>query len=218
VIYPRSWVIPLMVCAVLAYVAVAALGLANGRVRVADVVAGVLAFLAVAIVVVALVLAIELRTRAGLGPRWDLLFRYDQALLTGLSAVAILIGGAIFAWTSRRWSWEGLGLGVLGCWLVATVASSLWLAGGSYAFVWPLLGLLAGQAVSFVVPHGGRIAVLASWAGSVPMFLVFLTILPGFFDALNLPMAAPLMIPVLLAAGALVPMVSQVLGSRPRPV
>jgi hypothetical protein len=42
-------------------------------------------------------------------------------------------------------------------------------------------------------------------------------ILPGIFDGLNLRMAVPLMIPVLLAAGALVPLAGQVLTSAARP-
>ena len=91
------------------------------------------------------------------------------------------------------------------------MATSLWLTGASYAFLWPLLAILAGQAVTFAVPRGGPIAVLASWLGSVPLLLLHTMIFPGLFDGLNLRMAALLMIPVVLVAAALVPMAGQVL-------
>ena len=215
-IYPEAWVIPLMVIAVLGSVAVTTLGLFGKRVRVVEVAAGFGLFPVTAVAAGVAVFAIWSALAGVLGTRVRLLFRYDLALLTGFSTLAVLIGGAIFVRASRRWSLEGLGLGVLFWWLAATVAASLRLPGGSYALVWPLLGLLAGQAVGFAAPRGGTIAVLASWLGAVPLLLIFLTILPGFFDALNLRMAAPLMIPVLLAAAGLVPVLGQVAGTRPR--
>ena len=88
-----------------------------------------------------------------------------RALLDRSAVIAVGIAGAIFAWAGRRWSWEGLGLGVLGWWLAATVATSLWLPGVSYAFLWPLLAILAGQAVAFLLPQGRYGRVLASWLG-----------------------------------------------------
>ncbi len=99
-IYPTTWVVPLMGFAVLAYLAVMALGLLKRRVRFAEIVAGFLTFLAVLIVVVCVVSLIWIGMSAALGVRRDLLFRYDQLLLTGFSAVAILIGGVIFTWAS----------------------------------------------------------------------------------------------------------------------
>ena len=113
----------------------------------------------------------------------------------------MLVAGAIFRRIGRRWSWEGLGLGVLGWWLAATVATSLGSPGMSYAFAWPLLAILAGQAVAFRVPRGGRAAVLASWLGALPFLIIHMMILPGLFDGLNLRLTALLMVPVVLAAG-----------------
>ena len=94
--------------------------------------------------------------------------RYDVALLTGSAVVAVLVAAAVFAWSSRRWSWEGLGLGVLVWWLAATAATSIWMPGASYAFVWPLLAILAGQAVAFLVPRGGPVAARGLVAGRRP--------------------------------------------------
>jgi hypothetical protein len=42
-------------------------------------------------------------------------------------------------------------------------------------------------------------------------------ILPGIFHGLNLRLAGPLMIPVVLVTAALVPLAAQVSSPRPRP-
>jgi hypothetical protein len=212
--YPMTWVVPLMACAVLGYVAVTMLGVWKGRVRIAELGAGLGLSLVAGFAAIAAVAVLWSLVALGLARMGVPALRYDLPLLTGFSAVAVAIAAAIFAGASRRWSWEGLGLGVLAWWLAATVATSRALPGGSYAFLWPLLPILAGQAVSFAAPRGGTIAILASWLGAVPLLLVYLAILPGLFDALNLRMALYLMIPVLFLAGALVPMAAQVLAPR----
>ncbi len=200
----------------LAYLVVIALGMARGRVRLAEIVVGFGVFL---VSLVAAMIAADLL--------WfvvrDILLNLgmpfvglDYPLLPIFSIAAVLVAGAVFVRASRRGSWEGLGLGVLGWWLAATVATSLWLPGASYAFLWPLLGILTGQAVAFLVPRGGAVAVPASWLGAVPLFILHTMILPGLFIGLNLRLTALLMIPVVLIAGALVPMAGQVVGSRGR--
>jgi hypothetical protein len=205
-----------MGCAVLGFLGVTALGLLKGRVRLIEVAAGFGTFL-VASVAAVVVVGITWYVLGGVLVRMDVpVLRYDLTLLTGFAVLAVVIAGAILAWSSRRWlwGWEGLGLGILGWWLAATVATSLWLTGASYAFVWPLLAILAGQGVSFLVPRGGTAALLASWLGVVPLLVIHAMILPGIFHGLNLRMAAPLVIPVLLVAGALVPLAGQVLNRR----
>lgn len=228
VIYPRTWVLPLSGCTAVAFIAVVSLGIIRQRVRFAEVAAGFLVFpIAVAATLIAagvfwallsniLVRVGVILIRSDLGRTGMPVSRFDVALLTGSSLIAVGIAGAICAWCARRWSWEGLGLGVLGWWLAATVATSFWLPGASYAFVWPLLAILAGQSVAFTVAKGSAAALLASWLAAIPLFLTHLLILPGLFHGLNLRMATLLVIPVLLFAAALLPMVGQVLISRIR--
>jgi hypothetical protein len=230
VIYPMTWVVPLSGCAVLGYVAVVALGVLRQRVRFAEISAGFVVFLlamvAAFVTVGTLWFALGdilgrmgvTMLRSDLGRTSMPVSRFDVALLTVSSAIAVGIAAAIFAWSSRRWLWDGLGLGVLGWWLAATVATSLWLPGTSYAFVWPLLAILISQAVAFTVVRGSMIALLASWLGAMPLLVIHLMILPGLFQGLNLRMAAPLVIPVLLFAGALVPVAAQVLILPPHAV
>jgi hypothetical protein len=84
--------------------------------------------------------------------------------------------------------------------------------GASYAFVWPLLGILAGQTVAFAIGRGRLIALIAAWLGSIPLLLIHPMIIDGIFNGLNLGLAPLLMIPVVLAASALVPMAGQISG------
>jgi hypothetical protein len=225
-IYPRTWVVPLGACAMVAFVAVVGFGVMRHRVHFSEIVAGFLVFLLAVLATTAFVGALwfalgdtlskvgVVTIRSDLSSTGMPVSRFDIALLTGSSLIAVGIAGAIFAWSARRWSWDGLGLGVLGWWLVATVATSLYLPGASYAFLWPLLAILAGQAVGFAVAKGSAVALLASWLGTLPLFLTHLMILPGLFHGLNLRMAALLVIPVLFFAGALLPMARQALTPR----
>ncbi len=228
-IYPMGWVVPLLAIAAAAYVAVLALGVARGRVQPAEVIAGFATFLAAALAAVMVVGLLWFAlggvlvrgglvvNRSDLGRGSGMLVsRYDVALLTGSAVVAVLIAAVFFAWSSRRWSWEGLGLGVLLWWLAATAATSIGMPGASYAFVWPLLALLAGQAVAFLLPRGDPAALVAAWLGSVPLLVTQLTIIEGVFNGLNIRLAPFLMIPVVLTAAALVPMAAQALDRRDR--
>jgi hypothetical protein len=214
--YPMTWATPLLQCAVLAYVVVTALGLIRRRVRITDVLVGFGAFplaALAAIFAVGMLWFVVRRVLDAMGLPW---LRFDMALLTALSLVALLVAALVFAAASRRWSWEGLGLGVLGWWLAVTAVTSLLLPGASYVFLWPLLAILAGQAASFVLPRGATIALLAAWLGATPLLILHMTILPGILQALNLSMAAPLMLLVVLAASALVPLAGQALAPRSR--
>jgi hypothetical protein len=210
-IYPMSWVMPLFWCAAAAYVVVAALGLVRRRARLVELLVGfglfLLATLAAELVVGVLWWGIINFLRASNVPP----ARYDIALLIGFSAVAAAIAAGLFAAAGRRWSWEGLGLGALGWWLALAAVTSLLLPGASYAYVWPLLAILAGQAVSFALPRSGASALVSAWLGAVPLLVIHMTILPGIFNALNLSLAPVLMIPVVLITTALLPLAAQAL-------
>lgn len=222
-IYPSGWVMPLLEIALGAYVGVVVLGLARGRIRIADVAGGFATFLAAApaaVLVVGLLWLVLDRllvtsdivvNRPDLGHgRGMMVSRYDIALLAGSAAVAVLVVAVVFAWASRRWRWEALGLGALLWWLAGAAVTSLRMPGVSYAFVWPLLALLIGQAVAFLLPRGGWGALVASWLGAVPLLVLQLFIIDGIFNGLNISRAPLLMFSVALVAAALVPMAAQV--------
>ena len=213
-IYPVSWAMPLLLSAVLAYLMVTTLGLTTRRIRIVEVIVGTAVFPLAALAAV-LVVGILWLGALRIIRAWELsFFRFDGAILSAFSVVALVVAALVFAPASRRWSMEGLGLGLLGWWLALAAVTSIWLPGASYAFFWPLLAILLGLAVSFALPQGAAAALLAAWLGATPLLILHMTILPGILNALNLTMAPLLMIPVLLVAGALVPLAAQ---SWPRP-
>ena len=221
-IYPKGWVVPLLVLAVAMYLAVLALGLSRKRIRPEGVVAGFATLLA-ALPVAVMVVGLLWYALGGFLVRSDIIVnrpdlgrgtgmptsRYDVALLAGSAVVAVLVAAVVFGWSSRRWSWEAIGLGSLAWWLAATVATSLYMPGASYAFAWPLLAILTAQAAAFLLPRGSLAALGASWLGAVPLLVLQLMIIEGIFNGLNIRLAPYLMIPVVLVAAALVPVAAQ---------
>jgi Peptidase family M28 len=210
--YPMTWVIPLLACAGIAYVTVIVLGMSRRRVRLTAVFAGFAAFpvAALAAVLVAGVLKLvisDICVGLGLGA---VCTRFDIVLLTFFALLAVPAAYAVFRRVTRRWSCEGVGLGVLAWCLALTGVTSRLLPGASFVFVWPLLGILAGQAISFLTPRDSSVALAAAWLGAVPLLLIDLALFPGLFNALNVRMAALLMLPVVLFASALLPLASQV--------
>jgi hypothetical protein len=112
---------------------------------------------------------------------------------------------------------------------VVALATSKWLAGGSYLFIWPLLaGLLAAVIASFraerlSLPSAALLCVL-----SLPVVLLFVPLLKGFYTALGFTtIGAPLLSvtfgllflllyvflsPLLESIGKLLPIVALVFG------
>jgi hypothetical protein len=119
-----AWVMPLCALAGVSFLGVTALGLARGRVRITDVVAGFLGSITVllAAVLAVGVLWIAVRDSAGNLGFYQFLVQFETAVLAAFAVVAM----AVVAAASGRWSWEGLGLGGLSLWLALTVATSVW--------------------------------------------------------------------------------------------
>jgi Peptidase family M28 len=218
VFYSMAWVVPLFAVAALSFVVVVAIGMVRRRVRLGELLAG-LAISGLAIVAGVMAVGIVwvvVRDIFGNLGLYNWLMHYDIELLTVFATVALVAAGALVAAASRRWSWDGLGLGALSWLLAITAATSLLLPAASYAFVWPVLGILAGQAVSFALPRGRAVAVLAGTLGAVPLLVLDLTLLPAVFDSLNLRLAALLMVPVVLVELALVPWAGQLIATMER--
>ena len=217
-IYPMSWVIPLMPIAALAYLVVIALGLARGRVRLAEIVVGFGAFFLslVAAMIAADLLWFVVRDillNLGRGPcpvrlraPADLLGRGGAGGGSCVRPGGPAGRGRASAWASWDGGWPRRRRPRSGCRERAMRSSGLcWRS-------WP-----ARPSRSWC-RAGGTVAVLASWLSAVPLLIIHTMVLSGLFVGLNLQMTALLMVPVVLIAGALVPMAGQVVGGRARAV
>lgn len=90
-----------------------------------------------------------------------------KLLLKKIAPPAFFLGGAILIF-------------------ILVLATSRWLPGGSYVFVWPLLAaLLATAAVAFRPGHLSPLSVLILCVLSLPALLLFVPLLKGFYTALG---------------------------------
>lgn len=85
------------------------------------------------------------------GARW-----FESALLLAVLALLIPTWGRAF----RRFGGRALPLGALLSWGLALLAASIWLPGGTYLFLWPLLGGLAALTLD------------RPWVAAVPLILL----------------------------------------------
>ena len=158
--YAQRLVIPLTIVALLLLVGVVLLGLRRRRLTFAGIGQG---FAATLLTVGATVLGVTVAwwlTGPLLGRK---IARgaadYNSALdMLILSVCAVLVASLCYVWLARRISGWHLLTGGLLWWLVLTVLTSLFLPGGSFLFVWPLLSGLLALALGLVVPRQQPVA------------------------------------------------------------
>lgn len=218
--YPSGLVLPLTILAFVLFVGVVVLGVRRGRVRVAGVVAGFVAYLlsvAVASGAVLLVswLVITAQTMMGRSLLDD---EYQSRFyLLGFAALTIAVAVSLYNLLRRKVSAESLMLGALLFLLLLLVAASLLAPGATYLLLWPLLfSLVAAGALVWRRGAGpvsvGQFAVMMCCA--VPALVLFVPMIYNVFVAMHatLPVALPLML--MLLYGLLIPVFALMTSSR----
>ena len=202
--YSQSWVIPLMVILLILFAAVVWLGFRARQLTLSGILAGLLVWL----VPVTLAAAawhfswLGLR-RTSLVPLLPYGIAYNsESYALGFIAATIAAISLSYALFSRRILAANLFVGALLPWLILMVLTSLFVAGASFMFVWPLLaGLLSlsclfmrresltdtGEAVLWILP--AIVAILVF--GSTPYMVLMLLSTSG-------------LIPLVLAVGLLI--------------
>ena len=209
--YPEKLVIPLSAIVALLFVAIIVYGLKARQLTLSGILLSFLALLScmvsAAVVVTFLWWAInKLSTGHGLplqgGP-------YNSDLyLIGFVALTISITSALFILYRKKLSVKNLTAGSLLWWAVLTIVVSLFIPGGSYLFMWPLLFSLSALIILFVLKDQEA----ASWKhyallaiGAIPGILLFTPMIYLIFLAMNLSMAYAMAIMVVLLMGLLIP-------------
>jgi hypothetical protein len=77
------------------------------------------------------------------------------------------------------------------------------------------LGCLLGLLVQVMTKPGSSVAVVANLFGSIPLLVLFAPMINRLFEGLSLRMTMPLMVPVVLFVGALLPLLGPILSARP---
>jgi hypothetical protein len=208
VIYPGSWAMPLAISAALGFVVVLIAGLRTGHATIAGIAAGMGMFLFALVGTLTVVQAAWWVLRFQL-PR-EALLRHDIAILCGLALVASVVLMVTYGPVWRRIAIIDLHLGALVWWLALAIVTTVWLPGGSYLFVWPLVFGLLGIATTMLAGRESVIARVAPYLAAIPVLLIMPPTLEGLFHALSLQMPLLLMAVVVLTLGAILPLVRQV--------
>ncbi len=157
--YPKSWALPLIMAAVLAYLLLLGIGLRANRLSLKGVGLGIAAFLcaasAAALTGFLVVRALDTVTNGtlvvGVGGTYN-----EHWYELGLLAIYLPVTGAIYTGFQSRARPADLAFGALFFWLLLSMISTLLLPGASYMFLWPLAAglLVLGLYLRRVKPAG----------------------------------------------------------------
>lgn len=159
--YPKSWALPLVIAALLAYILVLAVGVRSNLFSLRGVGLGIAAFLVAAAAAVLIgflaVSALDAlkggALTVGMGGTYNVHW-YELGLL----AVYLPITGAVYALFQRKARPAELAMGALLFWLLLAFASAILLTGASYMFLWPLAAGLLALAASFRAKKPGGLS------------------------------------------------------------
>jgi len=150
VVYPVSWSAPLAAAAALLFVGVMALARARRMITLRGTLAAFAGFLLAMIVSSAAVWLMWNLSKGQASGVWQA-FAGDpyHAGVYRLASVALAtaITTALYAWWQRRTSVLTLWAGALLCWLILALATSVFMPGASYLFLWPTLPCLVALAI-----------------------------------------------------------------------
>ncbi|MGF9697821.1 M20/M25/M40 family metallo-hydrolase [Paenibacillus sp. MABNR03] len=173
--YPQSWAIGIALIGILAYIITVWHGMHRNQLRVKGMIGGFLVSL-LSIAVVGLIITLvwwAVKTVVSQKQYEHIVMNSSASFpyLIGLFLVMALVIYLLNQWVLRRVQAFYLWAGILCLWLLFTIASSIFLPGGSYLFVWPLLFSIIGFNLSFYL-HAGYWRWFATLS-AVPAFLLF---------------------------------------------
>lgn len=220
VYYSRRWVAPFAGFAVALFAVIAALGLRRGRLTLQGIVSGFLALLfglistgVVITIVWWMINLLDSRTVA-MSPGDS-----SQGQLYLLSLVAVTVGvvSALYRWLWRNISVEDLLAGGLLWWLLLTVLTSLFLAGGSYMFSWPLFFSLVGLVTLLKSKKQeplSPINLAACLVCTLPSIFLIAPMVYLLLAGLTMKASAAVMMLVALELGLFLPYVNRAAGAK----
>ena len=206
--YPARLTVPFGYGLLGVFVVTVVVGLIMGRVKLADLLAGVVIWF------VAVVLSVF-----GVGAYWLVLrdmmssvgvqsLPFDLAILTAGAVIATIITLGLERLAARNRSIEALGLGALFWWVALALTTAYLLPGTSYLFTWPALFALLGLNSLMMMRRGSGLAREAVLVGCLPALVLLPPLIREAFEGLSLQLVGPLMILVVLFLGAILPLLA----------
>ena len=206
VYYPLSWGGSLAFIAAILLVLLIVLGLARGSLTVGGVLAGAGTFLLCAI-------ALAVATAALTGLVYLAHGRYlvynNNLYGVALAAVGIGIITALYNVFRRSIRVQNLAVGALLWWMAALIALQIYMPGGAYLALWPLIFGIAGTALLFLASPGApylpRGWVFATTLFALPAIFILLPSFVGFLAMGTILFSPVIAVFILLLFGLLMP-------------
>jgi hypothetical protein len=212
IVYPASWSVPLAGFAALLFAAVVALGVSKGRLTLGGTLAGFFGFLlaiAIASAAVTVMWSLAKGRAAGL---WQA-FAGDpyHAGIYRLASVALAVAltTAFYALFQKRARVLNLWAGALLCWLLLALASSAFMPGATYLFLWPMLS----STIALGIVAMGRDGLILQWVFALPGLILMAPTIELLFQSLTMRMAFVGAFTTLLLLGLLIPCLSLIAGA-----
>lgn len=216
VIYPQSWVFGLLLAGILLYAAAIIHAIVRKGVTIKGMLGGFFLCLLSLIIVYGVITLLWtlLRHMVSHSQLNDMVLdpKISLAVLMGLLLVTLVVIVIIIRWTARIIRMDNMWAGTLLLWVLLSISTALYLPGGSYLFLWPLIGSIIGFHL-FIRNRTKQGAM--QWSASLsamPGLLLFAPICYLIYILMTLGMAAALCTIAALALSLIYP----VIGSASR--
>ena len=211
IVYPASWSVPLAVSAALLFAGIVVLGVSKGCLTLRGTLAGFGAFLAVIVIACVAVTLMWTLAKGQSAGVWQA-FAGDpyHPGVYRLASVALTVAFAavIYALCFKRARMPNLWAGALFCWVLIALATSVYMPGASYLFVWPALSSMLALGVlewRAGFSRRGALAPLLILAASVPGLIMLPPTIALLFQSLTMRMAFVGAFATVLLLGLLIP-------------
>jgi hypothetical protein len=204
--YPRNWAVPLALLVGGLFIGVVGFALKRSRLRVSGILGGGIAFLTSMLAVpfvITVIAVILLRYFPDFARPHGANTRY--LFLAGSGVITIAVGTLIYRVFRNRMSEAEATLGGLFWWLAGMVLTSVFMAGGSYLFTWPLLIMLLAQVLLFV-PGSRVIYLLLLSAGMILSIVLFVPFIYHASIAVNVSLYGPAMCMLVFVVSLFLPL------------
>ena len=210
IVYPVSWSVPLAGFAALLFAAVVALGIWKGRLTLGGTLAAFFGFL-LAIVIASAAVAVMWSLAKGQAAGFWQAFAGDPyhpgVYRLASVALAVAVTAALFALFQRRARVLNLWAGALLCWLLLALATSVYIPGATYLFLWPMLFSTIALSIFAMRPERGATvgSVILLCGFALPGLIMMAPTIELLFQSLTMRMAFVGAFATVLLLGLLIP-------------
>jgi Peptidase family M28 len=210
VYYPAKLAFPFAMGSAGVFVLTVIVGLIMGRIKVVDLLVGIMIWFVAAFVSIVAVGGFWLVVRDMMASVGLIPIKFDLAILTVGSVIAAVVTLGLERLAARDRSIEALGLGALAWWVALALATAQYLPGMSYLFTWPSLFALLGLVSMMMMRRGSGVARESVLIGCLPALLLLPPLIREAFEGLSLQLAGPQMILVVLFLGGVLPLLAPI--------